>query len=118
MLIIGATNIPAEALYKEGKVPPKAKGNPALTDMGNAIAIPADVADSWGKLIAELTYTDAGKNLVKASENHAVTLLVAALTAAFSTFRYGQQLKPYLDMAKKVQQQARENNNNGEPTAG
>lgn len=105
MLLIGASNgmIKPENLYKEGRVPPKAQGNPNLTDMGNAIAIPADVADSWGKLIAELTYTDVGKNLVKATDNHGLVILMAAVTAVFSTYRYGQTLKPYIKMIQQIQ---------------
>ena len=105
MLLIGASNgaIKPELLYKEGRVPPKAQGNPNLTELGNAIAIPADVADSWGKLIAELTYTDAGKNLVKAADNHSLVIIMAAVTAVFSTYRYSQTLKPYIKMIQQVQ---------------
>jgi hypothetical protein len=118
MFIIGATGMPAEALYKEGRVPAKAQTNPALTEMGNAIAIPADVADSWGKLLAELSYTDAGKSLTKMSENHAMTVVAAAIAAAFSTFRYAQQMKPILDMLKEAQaRKAKAAESNGEGTA-
>ena len=104
MFIIGATGMPAEALYKEGRIPPKAAGNPNLTELGNSIAIPADVADSWGKLLAELSYSDMGKSLTKASDKQGVGIVIAALSAAFSTFRYAQTLKPYIDMARKAQE--------------
>lgn len=100
MLIIGATSIPAEALFKAGKVPAKAATNPDYTEFGNQIAIPSDVADSWGKLLAELSYTDAGKSLTKAVENEWLVLLFAFAGAAFSTYRYTQQLQPILQMVK------------------
>lgn len=100
MLIVGATSIPAEALFSAGRVPPKAATNPNYTDFGNTIAIPADVADSWGKLIAELSYTDVGKTLVKAGEKDWLVLLIAFASAVFSTYRYSQQVKPITDMIK------------------
>lgn len=106
MFLIGASNgnIKPEYLYKEGKVPPKAQGNPNLTELGNALAIPADVADSWGKLLAELSYTDAGKSLGKVADNHMIGVIGAAIAAAFSTYRYTQTLKPYIAMIKNVQE--------------
>ena len=104
MFIIGATGMPAEALYKEGRIPPKAAGNPNLTELGNSIAIPADVADSWGKLLAELSYSDMGKSLTKAADNSMAGIVLAALSAAYSTFRYAQTLKPYIEMTRKAQE--------------
>lgn len=113
MLLIGASNgaIKPEMLYKEGRVPPKAAGNPNLSELGNAIAIPADVADSWGKLIAELTETDAGKNLMKATDNHTLVVIMAAVTAVFSTYRYSQTLKPYIKLIQQVQANAKGDSN-------
>lgn len=108
MFIIGATAIPAEAIYKNGRVPPKAQTNPNLTEFGNSIAIPADVADSWGKLLAELTYTNAGKGLLKAGSNPGTGIAIAALTALFSSYRYFQQLKPTLEIIRKAQQQSQQ----------
>jgi len=102
MMIIGA-GVPAEAIYTAGRVPPKAQTNPHLTDFGNAIVIPADVADSWGKLFAELSYTDAGSKVTKQADNGLLTIGFAALTALFSTYRYSQQLKPVLEMIKQAQ---------------
>ena len=102
-IIIGATNMPAELFYKAGRVPPKSASNPDLTDFGNQIAIPADVSASWGKLLAELSYTDMGKNLTKATEGKSLGLVVAAISAVYSTFRYTQQLKPFLDAVKQNQ---------------
>lgn len=114
MFLIGASNgsIKPEYIYKEGKVPLKAQGNPNLTELGNALAIPADVADSWGKLLAELSYTDAGKSISKVTDNHMIAVVGAALAAAFSTYRYTQTLKPYLAMIKKVQE-SQEGESNG-----
>ena len=102
MFLISASggSIKADYIYKEGKVPLKAIGNPALTDFGNAIAIPPDVADSWGKLLAELSFTDVGKNITKATDNHSMGIIMAAITAVYSTYRYSQQLKPILDGIK------------------
>ncbi len=116
MLIIGATAIPAEAIFKEGRVPPKAQTNPHLTEFGNAIAIPADVADSWGKLIAEITYTPMGKGLVKAGTNPNTGIAIAAIAAIFSTYRYVQQLKPVLDLLKQTAAKSQETNNEGTAT--
>ena len=116
MLVLGATNMPPTLLYKEGRVPPKAAGNPAYSELGNAIAIPADVADSWGKLLAELTFTDAGKGLVKATENHNLVVLMAAVTALFSTYRYAQQVKPVLEFIRSQQGKDSEGGNGTEAT--
>lgn len=101
-MIIGA-GIPAEAIYKTGTIPPKLASNPNLTDFGNTIVIPGDVADSWGKLFAELSYTDAGKGVAKAADNHMLGIAFAALTALISTYRYSQQLKPVMDVIKQAQ---------------
>lgn len=119
MLIIGTGAFPAEAIYKPGSVPAKAATNPNLTDFGNAIAIPSDVADSVGRLIAELTYTDAGKGIAKVGENQTIAIVVAALGAAFSCYRYSQQLKPILEQIRRVQeaqQKAREQQENNDGT--
>lgn len=115
MFLIGASGgtIKAEMLYKQGSVPAKAQSNPNLTEMGNAIAIPPDVADSWGKLFAELSYTNTGKSIAKAGENNSIAIGMAALTALFSTYRYAQQLKPIIDSfnkAREAQEQAKEGN--------
>jgi hypothetical protein len=99
--------IKAEHLYKEGRVPPKAAGNPNFSDMGNAIAIPPDVADSWGKLLAELSYTGTGKSVVKMSDNNVLGITIAAVTAAYSTYRYGLQLKSVMEGIKKAQDEIR-----------
>lgn len=99
MLLMGF-GVPANELYKEGRIPPKAAPNPDLTEFGNAIAIPPDVCDSWGKLYAELSYTGAGKNLTKNLEGKSLGVVFAGLSAVYSTFRYAQTLKPILAFIK------------------
>jgi len=121
MLIAGMPNSPfkAEMFYKENRVPPSVKTNPAYSELGNAVAIPADVAGSWGKLLAELSFTDAGKGIAKATDNHMLTIAMAALTALYSTYRYSQQLKPLLDAIKVAQAKQVEGDSDipgGEPT--
>lgn len=121
MLISGMPNSPfkVENFYKENRVPPSAATNPNYSELGNAVAIPADVAGSWGKLLAELSFTDAGKGLAKVSDNHMLTIALAALTAIWSTYRYSQQLKPLLDQIKQVQEAqaaAKEASNGTNPT--
>jgi len=115
MLLSSMPNSPfkAENFYKENKVPPKAASNPNLSELGNAVAIPPDVADSWGKLLAELSYTGVGKSISTATDNHALSVVMAAVAAIYSTYRYSLQLKPLLDAVKAaqvLQQQAQENN--------
>lgn len=117
MLIIGTKAIPAEAIYKSGRVPPKAQTNPHLTEFGNSIAIPADVADSWGKLMAEITYTPIGKNIVKAGGSPNTGIVIAAIMAIFSTYRYAQQLKAVIDMLKQAQAAANSRGDNEGTTA-
>ena len=111
---------PASSFYKDNRVPPSVKTNPNFSELGNAVAIPADVAGSWGRLLAELSYTDAGKGVAKAAENNILTIAMAALTAIYSTYRYSQQLKPLLDQIKAVQEMQRmaaeEAANNGDST--
>ena len=105
LLISGMPGSPftAAMFYVEGKVPPSVATNPNYSELGNAVAIPADVAGSWGKLLAELSYTDAGKGLAKVGDNHILTIALAALTAVYSTYRYSQQIKPLLDSIKAAQ---------------
>lgn len=112
MFLISASGgaVKSEMLYKEGRIPAKAQSNPNLTEFGNAIAIPPDVADSWGKLLAELSYTDVGKNVTKITDNHAMGVVVAAITALYSTYRYSQQLKPILEGMRKMQEAKRDTN--------
>lgn len=98
--------ITMEMLYKEGHVPAGTETNPHLTKMGNAIAIPPNVAKSWGKLIASLETTDVGKNLSKATENSTAALIFAGLTAAWSTYQYMQQLQPVIERLQQVRQAA------------
>lgn len=113
MLIIGLSNgaIPASVLFKEGKIPAKAAGNPDYTEAGNAIAIPADVADSWGKLLAELTETNMGSSIAKVADNHSLAILIAAGSALYSTFRYYKQLEPTIAMLRAIQQTQEKDNN-------
>lgn len=104
MVIVALTNgkIAFETFYKEGEVPPSKKKDSRLSEMGQAIAIPPDVADSWGKLLAELSYTNPGKGIVKFVDNNPLGILGAALAAAFSTFQYTQTLKPVVEYLKNV----------------
>ena len=109
MLVIGLIDAKtggsagADLIYKEGRVPPKAAGNPNLTSLGNAIAIPADVADSWGKLLAELTNTDSGKKIENTFSGGPAVILISAASALFSTYRYSQQLKPVIAFINQQQ---------------
>jgi hypothetical protein len=107
MVIVGLTGgkIKAEAFYKEGSVPPSKKSDERLSDFGNAIAIPGDMADSWGKLLAELSYTKPGKGAVKFAENNPLGILGAAIVAAFSTVQYVNSLKPIVEYLKTIQQE-------------
>jgi hypothetical protein len=105
MLISGMPGSPftAAMFYKENKVPPQVATNPNFSELGNAIAIPADVASSWGKVLAELSYTDIGKNVSKATDNPMLGIVAAVIAALYSTYRYSQQLKPILEQIKAMQ---------------
>jgi hypothetical protein len=100
MLILGATKMPPEMLYTAGHVPRKAQGNPDLTELGNAISIPPDLSDSWGKLYAELTETPQGAKFATATSGGQLSLVFAVLGALYSSYRYVQQLQPLFDMVK------------------
>jgi hypothetical protein len=105
--LIGMRLVPAGAIYTAGNIPPASVPDPRLTELGNMIAIPSDVAKSWGKLLAELSYTNAGKSVVGLTQNNNTAVFFAALAALYSTFRYTQQLKPFLDMLKAAQEAQR-----------
>lgn len=101
--LIGMRIVPAELIYKNGHIPPTSQPDPNLTEAGNQIAIPTDVAKNWGKLLAELSYTPMGKTVVGASQNNMAGVAIAAVMALYSTYRYTQQLKPFLDFVKAQQ---------------
>lgn len=101
--IIGMRLVPAEVIYKSGHVPPASQPDPTLTEIGNMIAIPTDLAKNVGKLLAELSFTPAGKSVVGLTQNNMAGVAMAALAAFYSTYRYTQQLKPFLDMVRASQ---------------
>jgi hypothetical protein len=112
MALIGMSNghIKAEHLFKEGKIPAKAVTNPAYTEMGNAISIPPDVADSWGKLLAELSTTSVGKTLIKSGGSSNLNLIVTAGAVLISSYRYAMTLKPYIELINATKNINGENN--------
>ena len=111
MLIASIPNSPFSIgdFYKEGHIPPKVQQNNNFSDLGNSIGIPVDVANNWGKLLAELSYTDRGKKVEKLGENNALTIGLAALGAIYSTYRYALTMRPILELVKNTQVVQREN---------
>jgi hypothetical protein len=110
--LIGMRILPAQAIYKAGHIPPASEPDPRLTEWGNQIAIPSDVAKNWGRLLSELSYTPMGKTVVGATSGNMAGVVIAAAAALYSTYRYTQQLKPFLDFVKQQQaaQQVQEDN--------
>ena len=109
MFFLGVTGLPPEAIYVAGSVPLKAKINPNLTELGNRIAIPVDLSDSLGKIMAELSYTSAGSKAAKASDNSLLSIGGSALVALFSGYRYWQGLKPIIKQLEEAAEQRRVN---------
>jgi hypothetical protein len=72
--------------------------------MGNMLAIPTDLSKNAGRLMAELSYTNGGKSVQNVMGNNNVGILLAAGALLFSGYRYTQQLKPFLDMVKGMQE--------------
>ncbi len=109
--IIGMRLLPAEAIYKQGHIPPTSQPDPTLTEWGNMIAIPTDLSKNVGKLLAELSMTGPGKTVVGVTQGNTAGLVMATIATLWATYRYTQQLKPFLDMVKAAQEkQANEDN--------
>lgn len=112
MFFLGATGLPAEAIYTAGSIPLKAKTNPNLTELGNRIAIPVDLSDSLGKILAELSYTKAGTSATKVSDNTLLAISGSAIVAVFSGYRYFKGLQPIIQQLQDAQAQRQANESN------
>lgn len=109
-LLIGA-GIPATAIYK---VPPAAEVvNSNYTPIGNAIAIPPNLAKSAGRLVAELEGTDSGSKVMSVVEGGKAPLVVATISTIVGAVMYAnklnktmEQFKPLLDQVKAAKEGA------------
>lgn len=104
IVMLSGGKIDPEAFYLPGKAPEFKKSDPRLSDLGKAVAIPPDMANSWGKLLAELSYTEAGKATTKYAGTSSLAIIGAALTALLTTFQYAITIKPVVDGIKLMQQ--------------
>lgn len=106
IVMLSGGKIDPEAFYLPGKAPEFKKSDPRLSELGKTVAIPPDMANSWGKLLAELSYTDAGKTATKYAGTSNLAIVGAALTALLTTFQYALTIKPVVEGIKLMQQQA------------
>jgi hypothetical protein len=108
VVMLSGGKVDPEAFYLPGKAPEFKKSDPRLSDLGKTVAIPPDMANSWGKLLAELSMTDAGKTATKYAGTSSLAIVGAALTALLTTFQYVLTIKPVVDGLKLLQQQTNE----------
>jgi hypothetical protein len=93
VVLLTKNQIKPEMFYLPGKAPAAKQSDERLSELGNAVAIPPDMASSWGKLLAELSYTQAGQSATKYAGNNNLAILGAALTAIVTTLQYVGSVK-------------------------
>lgn len=103
--VMAATGIPSEVFFVSGKAPVRFTPNTNLTRIGQAFAIPNDVAHYWSKVLVAFTETDSGKKLTGSFEGGNAGLLFAGLMAVASTVRYFQQVKSGMQMLSELAEQ-------------
>lgn len=110
-LLIGTFNLNPDMIYLPGKGPVVQKKDERFTDLGNALAIPPNLAHSIGRLAAELEGTGVGQTVSGIGQNSNVGLIVAGGMTAFGIFQYArnlqnvfEKLKPILDARKAAMQ--------------
>lgn len=89
--------VKADEFYLPGKAPASKIADERLSPLGQAVAIPPDMANSWGKLLAELSYTEGGKTATKYAGSNALSILGAALTALVTTLGYVTSVKATME---------------------
>lgn len=104
-VVIATTGIPAALIFKEGHAPVRFAENPHLTPIGQAFAIPGDVAHYWSKLVVALSETETGKKLTGEATGGNLGLIFATLMALGSTIRWGQQVKGAMDQLREFAEQ-------------
>lgn len=108
VVLMSKNKIKPDAFYLPGKAPAAKQSDSRLSELGNAVAIPPDMANSWGKLLAELSYTDAGKSATKYAGTSSLTILGAALTALVTSIQYVTSVKSVVDGIQLMQEMANE----------
>ena len=97
VVLLSKNQIKPESFYLPGKAPISKQSDERLSELGNAVAIPPDMANSWGKLLAELSYTETGKTATKYAGSSNLAILGAALTAIVTTIQYVSSVKTTVD---------------------
>jgi hypothetical protein len=103
-LVMGAWNVPVSWLYLPGKEPSIAKVDTRFTELGNALAIPPNLAHSIGRLAAELEQTDIGSKVGGIAQNNNVGLIVAGGMTIFGVMQYAKKITDTLDKVKQMKE--------------
>ena len=89
--------IKADQFYLPGKAPASKVADERLSPLGQAVAIPPDMANAWGKLLAELSFTEGGKTATKYAGSSGLATLGAALTALVTSIGYVTSVKATME---------------------
>ena len=118
VVLLSKNQIKPEAFYLPGKAPISKQSDERLSELGNAVAIPPDMANSWGKLLAELSYTETGKTATKYAGSSNLAILGAALTAIVTTIQYVSGVKTTIDTIQQGLAAMQEMKDNEDDTMG
>jgi hypothetical protein len=119
MLGLTSIGVPIALLYKPGQEPAAATESEKYTDMAKGLTITPNQAKFWGRLLAELESTEAGKKFSNTTGTGNGPLLIYGALSIMTGLQYIQnasntykQLKPFIDQYHAMQeimaQQARE----------
>jgi hypothetical protein len=104
VVMLSKGTIKADAFYLPGKAPAAKQSDDRLSELGNAVAIPPDMATAWGKLLAELSYTEPGKSATKLVGTSGLAMLGAAVTAIVTSIQYVTSVKTVVDGIQQMQE--------------
>jgi hypothetical protein len=118
-MLVSSTPIDPDIIFTKAAPTTKRSKNPNLTETGQRFAVPPDVAEAWGRVLAELSTSTTGGKLVESFESGNAGLVLACLIAALTTSRYIRSLKNDFKLIQSVIQakQQAESNLNGIPIA-
>lgn len=112
MMAMQGIGVPQEWLYAPGQAPTVSRST-KYGPMGNQIAIPPMMAESWGKLLSELANTEQGSKIAGFGDNPLAAIglngILAMVTTAqwFSSFNKIMKILPQqIELYKLAQAQA------------
>jgi hypothetical protein len=101
-MLVSGTKIPANLIFTERAATVKRSTNPNLTEFGQRFAVPPDVAEAWGKVLAEFASSAQGGKIAESFESGSAGLIIACLLCFLTTARWGRSLKEDFDKVQEL----------------